>query len=138
MLSREDLRINPDSPVAVYVQLENQIRMAIVSGKAKSGDTLPSIREISEQLDINPNTVTKAYRDLELLNLVTTRRGVGITVADEAEKLCRDAVKAMVRDHLYDAVACCVAAGCTKDEIVEMAGEAIRKGIKPYQQHNRR
>jgi len=47
-----------------------------------SGDQLPSVRELSERLNVNPNTVAKAYRDLELMGLVAPRRGVGVRVTE--------------------------------------------------------
>ena len=61
--------IDIHSSVAVYVQIENQVQFAIASGKLKAGDQLPSVRELSERLEVNPNTVAKAYRDLEVMGL---------------------------------------------------------------------
>ena len=59
--------IDIHSSVAVYVQIENHIQFAIASGKLKHSDQLPSVRELSERLEVNPNTVAKAYRDLSRL-----------------------------------------------------------------------
>ena len=56
MLSSIDIH----SSVAVYVQIENHVQFAISSGKLKPGDQLPSVRELSERLEVNPNTVAKA------------------------------------------------------------------------------
>ena len=76
---REDIEfsVDPEGPIAVYVQIENQIQFAIAAGKLKAMDPLPSVRDMSTSLKVNPNTVTKAYRDLELLGVVITRRGIG-------------------------------------------------------------
>lgn len=54
--------INIDSSVAVYVQIENHVQFAIASGKLKAGDQLPSVRELSERLDVNPNTVSTTQK----------------------------------------------------------------------------
>jgi GntR family transcriptional regulator len=124
--------VDVDSPVAVYVQIQNQVKFAIASGKIGAGDTLPSIREMSSLLDVNPNTITKAYRDLEMMSLVTTRRGVGVTVADKALKLCKAQTMAMVKDSLADAVAECVACGLGKGEIRNIVTETIDAGTLPY------
>src|SRR5689334_5145904 len=70
--------IDIHSTVAVYIQIENHIQFAIASGKLKAGDQLPSVRELSERLNVNPNTVAKAYRDLEVMGLLYTRRGMGV------------------------------------------------------------
>lgn len=125
--------VNVESPIAVFVQIENQVQFAIASGKYKPGDTLPSVREMSGMLNVNPNTVTKAYRDLEVMKLVHTRRGVGVTVAEKAPKLCQDAMRQMVVEHLRDAVAECVATGLSAAEIRKVVSEAIDGGALPYQ-----
>ena len=125
--------INIDSPIAVYVQIENQVQFAIASGRLKPGDTLPSVREMSAMLGVNPNTVTKSYRDLELLGLVHTRRGVGVTVAEKAPKIAHDKTRNMVKGHLTDAVAECVSCGLPAQEVRAIVTETIDSGILPYQ-----
>ncbi len=134
-MSKADCKfsVNVESPIAVFVQIENQVQFAIASGKYKPGDTLPSVREMSGMLNVNPNTVTKAYRDLEVMKLVHTRRGVGVTVAEKAPKLCQDAMRQMVVEHLRDAVAECVATGFSATEIRKVVSEAIDGGALPYQ-----
>ena len=125
--------VDLESPIAVYVQIENQIQFAIASEKIKPGETLPSVRDMSEMLKINPNTVTKSYRDLELLQLVTTRRGVGVSVTEKAPKLCKTRVTALVKSHLKDSVSECLAAGFSAAEVRKMVAEVIESGALPYQ-----
>ncbi|HOD50588.1 MAG TPA: GntR family transcriptional regulator [Candidatus Hydrogenedentes bacterium] len=125
--------VNLDSPIAVYVQIENQIQFAIASGRIKPGFTLPSVREMSQLLDVNPNTVTKAYRDLELLELVHTRRGVGVTIAEKAPKICRDRTRPMVKHHLVDAVSECIACGLSESDVRNIVESTISSGTKPYE-----
>ena len=81
--------INIYSSVAVYVQIENEIQFAISSGKLKPGDKLPSVRQVSEIITVNPNTVAKAYRDLEVMGIVHTRRGMGVYINRDAQERCR-------------------------------------------------
>lgn len=133
MSDKFEYYVDTTGPIAVYVQIENQIQFAIASGKLKPGDSLPSVREMSTTLDVNPNTVTKAYRDLELLQFVRTRRGVGVTVAEKAEKIAREQTQKMVRDHLADAVAECIAAGLTPQAVRGEVSKAIESGVRPYQ-----
>ncbi len=109
--------VNLDSPVAVYVQIEDQIQFGIASGRLKPGDSLPSVREMSSMLQVNPNTVTKAYRDLELLQMLDTRRGVGVTVSEKAPKICRERTIGAVRQRLCAAVDDCLACGLSAAEI---------------------
>ncbi len=70
--------MNIHSSIAVYVQIENQVRFAIASGKLKPVDQLPSVRELSERLEINPNTVAKSYGEPEVMGLLYTLRGMGV------------------------------------------------------------
>jgi len=133
MEKKLDFSVNLESPIAVYVQLENQIQFAIASGRLKAGDTLPSVREMSGVVDVNPNTVTKAYRDLELMGLVHTRRGVGVTVSEKGPKLCRERTAKVVQDHLSDSVAECLACGMSASEIRKLVSAAIDSGRGPYQ-----
>jgi len=132
MTEQDAFAINVNSPIAVYIQIENQVQFAVASGRLKPGDTLPSVREMSAMLGINPNTVTKAYRDLEILKLVRPRRGVGVTITDMAVKACRDTVPAMVKGHLVDAVAECVAAGISGAEIRKIVAQTVEGRVGPY------
>ena len=132
MANPVEFRVNLDSPIAVYVQIENQVQFAIASGRLKGDDMLPSVREMSMALDINPNTVTKAYRDLELLGLVHMRRGVGVTIATKAAKICRERTLAMVNAHLTDAVAECMASGLGPADIRKVVSQAINAKALPY------
>ena len=68
------------SPVATYKQLVQQVRQALRVGLLEPGDQLPRVREVAESLAINPNTVLKAYRELELEGLVEGRPGLGTFV----------------------------------------------------------
>ncbi len=133
-MAKKDLKysINLESPIAVYVQIENLVKFAIASGKLVAGDTLPSVRDMSSMLQINPNTVTKAYRDLELMQLVHTRRGVGVTISEKAASLCKKGVHEMVRQHLRDAVAECVSSGITATDVRKYVKDAIDSGALLY------
>lgn len=133
MAKENAFTVNIDSPIAVYVQIENQVQFAVAAGRIQPGDTLPSVREMSGMLDVNPNTVTKAYRDLELMGLVHTRRGVGVTVSEKAPKLCKDSARTTVKAHLKDAVAECGACGLAASEIRSIVSETIQAGSMPYE-----
>jgi GntR family transcriptional regulator len=133
MADFKDFSVNVDGPIAVYVQIENLVQFAIASGRLNPGDQLPSVREMSSLLEVNANTVTKAYRDLELLGLVKTRRGVGVTVADKAVKIARDSTGPMVRQHLVDAVAECAASGMSNADIRSLVSKTLDGNVAPYQ-----
>jgi GntR family transcriptional regulator len=75
-----DFQLDVRSGVAPYVQLVQQVRQALRLGMLSVGDQLPTVKEVVAKLAINPNTVLKAYRELEHEGLVTPRQGVGTFV----------------------------------------------------------
>jgi GntR family transcriptional regulator len=75
-----DFRLDRSSGVATYLQLVHQVKQALRLGVLRPGDRLPTAREVVEKLAINPNTVLKAYRELEREGLVAARPGLGTFV----------------------------------------------------------
>ena len=75
------IHLDPSGGVPIYLQIVNQVKYAIASGRLDPGEELPAIRTLAEQLLINPNTVARAYRELELAGLVTKRRTAGTYVS---------------------------------------------------------
>ena len=78
------LKPNPSSGVPIYLQLMEQVRHAVETGALRPGEQLPSIRPLAEELVINPNTVAKAYRELEHEGVIELRQGAGAFVTDKA------------------------------------------------------
>jgi GntR family transcriptional regulator len=76
-----EFQLDPTSGVATYLQLVQQVRQALRLGVLRPGDQLPTAREVVAKLAINPNTVSKAYRELELKGLAVGRPGQGTFVA---------------------------------------------------------
>jgi GntR family transcriptional regulator len=72
--------LDQDSGVAPYLQIVRQVRQAIRLGMLKKGDRLPTVKEVVASLAINPNTVLKAYKELEHAGLATGRQGIGTFV----------------------------------------------------------
>src|SRR5664280_2429824 len=77
-----ELRVNFSSGVPIYLQLMEQIKHAIDTGAIREGEQLPTIRKVAEELAMNPNTVAKAYRDLQREGIVEVRHGLGVYVAE--------------------------------------------------------
>ena len=76
------IRLNPLSGTPLYLQLVEHLKHSIATGAIKAGDQLPSVRRMAEDLLINPNTVVRAYRDLETEGIVELRHGSGVFVSD--------------------------------------------------------
>ncbi len=83
------LRITDQDGVPIYVQVVRQIKYLVSSGRLAPGAQLPPVRKLAEQLLINPNTVARAYRELESEGLVISRQGAGVFVADGVSPLAR-------------------------------------------------
>jgi GntR family transcriptional regulator len=79
-----ELHLDQHSGVPYYVQLMQQLRRAVQLGTLRPGDRLPTVREVVRRLAVNPNTVLRAYRELEHEGLLTLRAGTGTFVAEGA------------------------------------------------------
>jgi len=124
--------IDIHSSVAVYVQIENHVQFAIASGRLKPGDQLPSVRELSERLGVNPNTVAKAYRDLEVMGLLYTRRGMGVFVNKNIEAKCGEECRRRIISRLHEVVAEAKSAGMTKKEVNAIVDASLAVDATPY------
>ena len=83
------VRISDRDGVPVYVQLVSQIKYLVSSGRLAPGEQLPPVRKLAEQLVVNPNTVARAYTELESEGVVACRRGAGVFVAEGVSPLAR-------------------------------------------------
>lgn len=124
--------IDIHSSVAVYVQIENHVQFDIASGRLKAGDQLPSVRELSEKLCVNPNTVAKAYRDLEVMGLLYTRRGMGVFVNKSIEVKCGEECRKRIIGRLHEVIAEAKSAGMTKKEVQTVVDASLALDTPPY------
>jgi GntR family transcriptional regulator len=76
------IRLNPSSGTPLYVQLVEHLKHSIEAGAIKAGEQLPSVRRMAEDLLINPNTVVRAYRDLEADGILVLKHGSGVFVRE--------------------------------------------------------
>ena len=81
--------IHPSNGVPVYEQIARQIMFAVASGGIVPGELVPSVRNLSRELAVNPNTVARAYLELELAGVIETKKGSGAFVSDEGSPLAR-------------------------------------------------
>jgi GntR family transcriptional regulator len=83
------IHISTADGVPIYQQIVNQIKYLVSSGRLTAGEELPPIRTLAEKLVINPNTVARAYRELEAVGIVEKRRTAGTYVSDQGSPLAR-------------------------------------------------
>jgi len=124
-------RLDLHSGVPVYRQIGDQVRGAVASGALTVGDQLPTVRQLAVDLSINPNTVVRAYRELELGGLLETHQGTGTFIS--AQKLRGGNVERarQLARIVEDSVARAGAAGFTVEDLIEqlreLAAEAVRR-----------
>ena len=111
------LDLNDSDERAIYNQIADRVRFVIAGGVLRPGDLVPSVRELSKQLVVNPNTVARAYRELQTEGLLETVRGTGLQVTEHALTRCREARKAFVRTRLRAAIDDARASGMDPTEI---------------------
>jgi GntR family transcriptional regulator len=83
------IHLSPNDGVPIYLQIVNQVKYLVASGRLDAGAELPPIRVLAEQLLVNPNTVARAYRELELAGVVEKRRTAGTYVSGAGSPLAR-------------------------------------------------
>ena len=83
------LHVSPSDGVPIYQQVVNQIKYMVASGRLQQGEQLLPVRKLAEQLIVNPNTVARAYRELESEGVVQSRRGSGVFVSEGGSPLAK-------------------------------------------------
>ena len=110
-----DLDTSDDRPI--YGQIADRVKFAVAAGVLRPGELVPSVRELSKQLVVNPNTVSRAYRDLQAEGLLDSVRGTGLQVAEGAPERCREARRDHVRRRLRGAIEAAVRSDMDHAEI---------------------
>jgi GntR family transcriptional regulator len=90
-------QLNTSDDRPIYAQIGDQVKFAVAAGLLKVGELVPSVRELARQLVVNPNTVARAYRDLQAEGILEPVRGTGLQVGAGAAELCREARVGFVR-----------------------------------------
>ena len=94
------ISVDPSNGLAIYDQIVRQIKFVIASGAVLPGELVPSVRELAKQVAVNPNTVSRAYRELQADGVLETVRGTGLAVTKAAPKKCRSDRVTMIRERL--------------------------------------
>jgi GntR family transcriptional regulator len=120
-----EFRLDARSGVPTYLQIVQQVRQAVRLGILHPGDQLPTVKEVVASLAINPNTVLKAYRELDQGGLAEGRRGQGTFVAHEVAQLVPDSV-AGLRAALHRWIEDARAAGLDEDTMAALFTDTVR------------
>jgi GntR family transcriptional regulator len=126
-------RLNLQSGVPVYRQIMDQVRTGMASGTLAAGDQLPTVRQLAVDLEINPNTVARAYRELELGGLLETHQGTGSFISAQKIKHADAERERQLAQIVGDCVSHAGAMGFTVDDVIEF----LRKSAASEQSRRR-
>ena len=118
-------KIDPSDDLAIYDQLVRQMKFAVASQVVKPGELVPSVRELARGLTINPNTVARAYRELQAATVLETVRGTGLCVSAGADERCRAERVALIRARLRQVFAEAYQSRLERDQIRSLVDEEL-------------
>ncbi|MEQ1825279.1 MAG: GntR family transcriptional regulator [Pirellula sp.] len=118
--------IDANNGVAIYDQIVRQVKFAIAEGSLRPGQLLPSVRSLSVQLALNPNTIARAYQQLQSDGVLELLRGRGVAVCQGAMKTCKEVRRTLIADRLRSVLTEALHGGLSSVEIEEL----VRKQLK--------
>jgi GntR family transcriptional regulator len=121
------LPISSNSPVSIFEQIVSRVTFAVAAGDLEPGTLIPSVRDLAHQLLVHPNTVAKAFQELDRLGILTARRGRGMEVTPEAPELCRQRRREVIRERLRDALHEAVGSRLPAKEIRQLFNEELQQ-----------
>ncbi len=134
-------RLDLQDDVPIYEQIVRQVVSAVADGLLQPGELVPSVREVSRELLVNPNTVQRAYRQLQDQGILQPVRGTGLAVAEGVRERCRRQRDEFVRRRLESALRDALRSGITPQELKTMLrdlmatlnGQEHRRSERPEQ-----
>jgi DNA-binding transcriptional regulator YhcF (GntR family) len=114
------LHIDPHNGLAIYDQIVRQVKFAVAGDALRVGELVPSVRDLARQLAINPNTIARAYRQLQDDGVLQPLRGTGLEVAGGAAERCRGERLKLIRARLRQVLAEARQSRLEKDELRQL------------------
>ncbi|MGH9823310.1 MAG: GntR family transcriptional regulator [Blastocatellia bacterium] len=111
------IRVNPTDSLPIYIQIINQVKGLVAAGKLLADEPIPSVRQLAVDLAVNPNTVARAYLELEHEGITYKRRGQGTFISTAAVVLCKDHTITTLNDLLEEAIREGMRFGLTEDQL---------------------
>jgi GntR family transcriptional regulator len=120
------MNIDPASHVPIYLQIADAVRAAVAAGVYRPGEILPSLRAMAIEIHVNPNTVQRAYDELEREGLIYSQRGRGLFVAERGTASAQSAAGDGVRRVLDEAIRAGQVAGMTAEQVRKIFDAALQ------------
>ncbi len=119
------IHVSTSSGVPIYLQIMRQIEQMISAGRLEPGQELPPIRSLAQQLIINPNTVARAYRDLEQRGVLRSKQGAGTFVAESAPRMSEEGRAKILSERVEDLIALAHQLSIEPDVVLKMVEERL-------------
>jgi GntR family transcriptional regulator len=120
------VNIDPRSHVPIYLQIADEIRAAVAAGIYRPGEVLPSLRALAIDIQVNPNTVQRAYDELEREGLIYSQRGKGLFVAEQGAASAQLGTENGARRAFDAAIRASLAAGMTDNQVRAIFDAALK------------
>ena len=124
------MKIDPRSHVPIYLQIADEIRAAVAAGIYRPGEVLPSLRAMAVEVQVNPNTVQRAYEELDRQGVIRSHRGVGMFVAERGARAARGRAEESIHSAFVQTVDAATAAGLSWDRIRELFEDAMEQALQ--------
>ena len=125
------IHIQAQGGVPIYLQVMQQIKYLVASGRLQPGDELPSIRTLAEQLIVNPNTIARAYRELESSGVVDKRRTAGTFIAETGSPLARKERLKLLKERIDQLLVEAFQMGFELDEVLKLVQQSPLNSQQP-------
>jgi GntR family transcriptional regulator len=124
------MNIDPSSHVPIYLQIADAVRAAVAAGVYRPGEMLPSLRAMAIQVHVNPNTVQRAYDELEREGLIHSQRGRGLFVAERGTASAQSLAGDGVRRALDEAIRAGQIAGMSAEQVQTIFDAALQRAAQ--------
>jgi GntR family transcriptional regulator len=121
------VHVDPSNGIAIYDQIVRQVKFAVACDALKPGNLVPSVRELARDLTVNPNTVARAYRELQADNVLQPLRGTGLEITPAAPKKCLADRAALIRSRLRGVLGEARQSGLTAEDIRNLTEEELAR-----------
>lgn len=124
------LSIEPNNGIPIFEQLVRQIKFAVAEGVLMPGQLLPSVRVLAKKLAVNPNTIQRAYQELQSEDVLESLRGRGIAVCAGAKRRCVSDRQTLLAERLTAVVEEAVRSGLEPERLREMFDKALKQAVR--------
>jgi GntR family transcriptional regulator len=124
------VKIDPRNHIPIYLQIADGIRESVASGVYVPGETIPSLKAMALQVQVNPNTVQKAYDELAREGLIYSQRGKGLFVAEQGKSSAKTSAQQSVRRTFREGIRAARAVGMSVPEIRKVFAAALDDSSK--------